>query len=356
MKRRPSRSLALTIAVSAAVLSTGPAICQQLDEELSLEQVTQVYLRMSDAKVLAIASEPNGAYAWGMGYEQPSVQSAAERAMAECQASANDRAVEAPCIVVMIGDSLLATPSSDAVPAAAETPDATTTETPDIVGYSEQWVGGRRFVVGHSRDLQVWVAPALGPKRALFVYVVNASDRAITFEPTGIRASVAEGHPKAGKPVEVWSAEEFERKERAKAGLAAGLMAASAAMANQPQPTTSTYSGTYRSYGAGYGWGSFHGTITTWPTAADYTAANLRTQAQVAAMGSQLRAGLDAMAATLMRTHTMMPQTYYGGIAHLRRFPGRKVTASEEGSRWTEDRLRECVSTWTHNTCTLDMA
>lgn len=100
-------------------------------------------------------------------------------------------------------------------------------------------------------------------------------------------------------------------------------------MANQPQPQISTFQGSYSSYqpfrpGSQVS-GSFSGQITTWPTAADYAASQERTAAQIQAMGSQLQASLEAMTSTLMRTNTLDPDTYYGGIVHFARFKGSKI-------------------------------
>jgi hypothetical protein len=104
---------------------------------------------------------------------------------------------------------------------------------------------------------------------------------------------------------------------------------------NQPQPTTSSVSGTTRGQGqaiargpagvsrvSGSYYGTYGGVITTWPTAQDYADANARTAAQVASLSATLRGKLAATAAELLEPHTIMPGTYYGGVVHFRKAKG----------------------------------
>jgi hypothetical protein len=199
------------------------------------------------------------------------------------------------------------------------------------VEYEVRWANGTAFVIGSTEDLQVWVAFAAGRDPQALVYIVNASDRRITFAPESIQATAVRS-TNAGLsrlPVSTFSAADYERKVRNKQAWQAFLYGAAAGMANQPQPQQESVSGGYSSYRqlqpGSQLHGSFYGQITRWPTAADYTAARDRTAAQVNAMGEQLHASFDAMAATLMRTHTLEPNSYYGGIVHFERFRGERV-------------------------------
>ncbi len=200
------------------------------------------------------------------------------------------------------------------------------------IAYENRWTNGTAFVVGSTDDLQLWVAFTIGRDPQALVYVVNASDRRITFSPESITATAVrttrEGVTRAS--VKAFSAADYEKKVRNKQAWQAALYGAAAAMANQPQPQHGTFSGGYSAYrpyqpGAQVV-GSFYGQITRWPTAADYAAARERTGAQIQAMGDQLRASFDAMSATLMRTHTLETGSYYGGVVHFSRFRGERIS------------------------------
>ncbi len=185
---------------------------------------------------------------------------------------------------------------------------------------------GTKYHIGVAGDVQVWVSPTFKDSE-LLVFLVNGGDRPVTFAPESmvLRADKLSGAGSSSFNLKVFSASDYEKKVRNKQAWAAALYGLAAGMANTPQAQNSTYSGTYNStysavgYPNVYGQGSFMGTVTTWPSAADYAEANARTNAQLQAMGSQLRESFDAMAATLMRTHTLAAGSYYGGVVHYKK-------------------------------------
>jgi hypothetical protein len=152
------------------------------------------------------------------------------------------------------------------------------------------------------------------------IYLVNASDSTIAFHPKSVNLT-AERSGRSNHSVfrlATFGGEEYEKKVRNRQAWAAALYGFSAAMSNHPQPATGTYSGSFNAYGTGgNAWGSYNGTITTWPTAADYAAAQARTQAQIGAMAGQLKASFQAMSSELLRSHSMPPHSYHGGVVHF---------------------------------------
>ena len=285
-------------------------------EEQFLADVEE-YSSLPDTKVFALAEDGMGAVAWGYSYGAASVEEGAASALSYCAEQAKKHAVNAECQLIAIGNSLISAPSS------SEEQSAVPVTKPQDVVYQEQWVEGTHYYVGIAGELQVWVSPNAKESEAL-IFLVNGSDTTVTFAPENIllraEKSARQGNPRI--QLEVFGAERYEKKVRNQQAWTAALYGLAAGMANTPQPQTSTYSGSYNSnyyspgYSNVYGSGTFMGNVTTWPSASDYAESNARTQAQVQAMGSQLKASFEAMAATLMRTHTLMPGSYYGGVVH----------------------------------------
>jgi hypothetical protein len=306
-------------AVFLSCLFSRAGSASPVDESFKAD--VQKYLSLPDAKALAVAEDPGGGTAWGFGVGQPSIEDAVKAAMEACAQQRQHFAVKNECKVALIGNALVSSPTKD------PTPSTQPQEAAHPI-YENRWVNGTNFLIGSSRDVQVWVAFFKEKDPYAMVYLVNGSHAPITFAPESIQARSIRDR-KDGKeetPIKTFGADEYEKKVRNRQALAAALLGAAAALSNQPQPKTSTYNGGYTVNGPnGYGYGSYYGTITQWPTASDYAAANARTAAQVKAMGSQLERSFQSMAATLMRTNTLNPGTYYGGLVHFERHRGSGV-------------------------------
>ena len=188
------------------------------------------------------------------------------------------------------------------------------------IEYNNQYVNGREFVVGTIGELQIWTHLMTGKDIQVLIYVVNGTDRSITFDPSRVVVErINAGKKKYKLTLRTFTASEYEKKARHKNAWINGLNAFSAGLANQPSPRTSTVSGDYDSYDSSgrYSSGTFSGRITTWPSSADYAAANARTQAQIQSTQTYLNQSYAAMSATLLRKHTLTPKTYVGGIVHV---------------------------------------
>lgn len=313
------------------------------------ESAFQTYLLEPGVKAFAVAMDSSGRWAYGYSRGEASSSDARRAALARCHVEKVNGSVATDCQVVAVdGPSIrervrvvVESEADSAEPsiAAFDWSDPVRSlwgpvgaQNRNTIEYEVRWANGTSFVIGSTADLQVWVAFTAGRDAQALVYIVNASDRRITFTPESIQATAVRS-TKAGVsrlPVSTFSAPDYERKVRNKQAWQAFLYGAAAGLANQPQPQQESFSGGYSSYRpfqpGSQLHGSFYGQITRWPTAADYAAARDRTAAQVNVMGEQLRASFDAMAATLMRTHTLEPNSYYGGIVHFERFRGQRVT------------------------------
>lgn len=324
---------------------------EPLEEDVAagqpFESAFQTYLLQPGIKAFAVAMDSGGG--WAYGYSQGASSGDAQRAaLARCRLVKVDHPVAADCQIIAVDgpsirqraryivdpkmeSAILSTAAFDWTNPLGSALGPTGTQHRQAINYELRWANGTAFVIGSTEDLQVWVAFTAGRDPQALVYVVNASDRRITFAPEAIRATAVRS-TKSGVSrlaVGTFSATDYEKKVRNKQAWQAFLHGAAAGMANQPQPQRESFSGGYSSYRpfqpGSQLHGSFYGQITRWPTAADYAAARERTAAQVNAMGEQLRASFDAMAATLMRTHTLEPNSFYGGIVHFERFRGERV-------------------------------
>lgn len=298
-------------------------------------------------KALFVAVGTSGGYSYGYSAQESSVEEAVRVAAMSCEEGRRKWQVDGACTVYLVGSiQVTDLPAPTSTPPAsdrsastlgsASRPESETQsdglhDTPPR--YENQWVEGREYIVATAGDLQVWVAFGLDRGPHAFVYVVNGSDVRHTFEPHRIQALAVRRTRNGEKSIAMttFRAEEYEKKVKDRQALSAVLFGLSAAMANQPQPRTYTYQGTSQSnvtaYGSagwatGYGTTHYYGTITEWPSGADYANANARTAAQVGAMAGQLRASFDAMASTLARIHTLPPHSFYGGVVRFHKQRG----------------------------------
>lgn len=309
------------------------------------------YLSLQATKAFAVAVDRNGAWAGGWSHGHDTPEEAERAALASCRDMRPRYSVAADCQVIAVDGTVMRQrvpfrfsepPKQESLPKPTcwpWCPEAAGAANPNLAGgrfqtpvnYEVHWVNGTNFVVGSASDLQLWVAFVTGRDPQALVYLVNATERSITFAPESITAIAGQATRKGftTTAVKVFSAPEYERRVRNKQAWQAALHGAAVAIANQPQPQSSTFSGNYSAYRPyqprSQIHGSFYGQITRWPTAADYAASWERSAAQMQAMGDQLRTSFDAMAASLMRTHTLSSGTFYGGVVHLARFRAERV-------------------------------
>jgi tetratricopeptide (TPR) repeat protein len=185
--------------------------------------------------------------------------------------------------------------------------------------YETRYVNGTMFQVATHGDLQVWMACWKGSEIQSMLYVVNGSDHPITFFPEQAQLEAVRKDGQRSQ-LKTFSADQYERKVSNANAWKAFAIALGQSGQNQPQPQTTTVSGRYNTnvYGSGYTeYGSYYGTITRWPTQADYAEAEARNRARTEAMLSQLSSSFRAMSSTLMRTHTLDPHSYYGGTVYM---------------------------------------
>lgn len=274
------------------------------------------YLDFPDLKAFAVAVDETGGWAFGYGHSAPTIEKAKELALQHCAQGVARFALTSSCRIVALGDTRVAE---------IEWPDPS--KGPQ---YEVRWVNGTSFVIGSGASLQVWVAFTLGSDPQALLFLANGGSESLTFTPEAIRATASKTNRKGTirSAVQVFGPAEYERKVRNKQAWRATLYGAAVAMSNQPRPqTTSLYGNvTVQQSGRVPVHGSYSGVLTTWPSAADYAAANQQTAAQIEAMTGQLHASYDAMAASLLRTHTLLPGTYYGGVVHVAKFKGESIT------------------------------
>jgi tetratricopeptide (TPR) repeat protein len=185
--------------------------------------------------------------------------------------------------------------------------------------YETRYVNGTMFQVATQGDLQVWMACWKGSELQAMLYVVNGTDQTITFFPEQVRVeSVRKDGSRS--PLKTFSAEQYERKVSNANAWKAFATALGQSGQNQPQPQTTYTSGRYKvsDYSGNSVNGSYHGTITRWPTQADYAEAEARNNARTEAMVSQLSSSFRAISSTLMRTQTLDARSYYGGVVYMK--------------------------------------
>jgi hypothetical protein len=273
------------------------------------------YSGMPGFKAFALAVDDSGAWATGYGYGAGTIDQAKQLAIQQCQQGVVRFVVRSPCRIIALGDERVAE-----------------VEWPDLSrgpSYEARWVDGTSFVIGSKDNLQLWVAFTIGNDPQALLFLANGGSEPITFSPEAIRAAATRTTRKGTTRthVRVFGPTEYEKSVRTKQAWRAALHGAAVALSNQPRPRTTTFEGqqVIQQPGALPFHGSYTGTLTTWPSAADYAAANQRTAAQIQAMTGQLHASYDAMSSSLLRTHTLLPGTYYGGIVHLAKFKGDSI-------------------------------
>lgn len=309
------------------------------------------YLATKDFKAFALAVDKSGNWVWGSASQQVDEAEAQRGATRNCEKLRAKHSVSAPCEILAVGNRRVRSfawpvqeppkavdfeplPIISVPPATLEPPraGAPAAQTPSAqVSYEQRWVEGTSFVVGTTSELQIWVAFTTGPDPQALLYFTNGSDQSTTVFPTSISATSVKESSRGSveAAVTVLGPEDYERKIRNKQAWEALLFGAATALANRPQPQTTTYQGGVSMYQANRPrneWeGTYYGQITVWPTSADYAAASARSAAQIDAMGEQLRASYAAMTTSLLRNHTMPPHSFYGGIVHFERFKAQRI-------------------------------
>jgi hypothetical protein len=145
----------------------------------------------------------------------------------------------------------------------------------DEVTHENRWVNGINFVIATAGDRQVAAAMWPDQPRALIV-LVNGSNEPVTFHPQDVVAEAIQTDANGIRRsfLGTYSAEEYEKKARPAQGwdTAMSLLAAR-----------------------------------------DYPAVSAMIQDKMQAKS----AAFQAMTTTLMRTHTLDPQSYYGGMVYF---------------------------------------
>jgi len=326
-RRGLERPISMSVCVGLLVWSAAWVLPVEAVEAPELQEAFNTYLGLTGAKAFAVAEDDDGAwtagYSSGHNYDSEAVADALKR----CNSMLAEYGVNAPCEIVAQGIELVDRRDRREIAASLTIPTDSR-----IVLYDKIWVEGIPFFFAKTRDLQVWMVFAKAKDPFALVYLVNGSSRPITFVPESIQARSLKITRKKSiaTPLKTFSAREFEKKVRNREAWMSAFHAMAVALANQPGAQTSTfngsYNGSYSTTGAPtYARGTYTGTITRWPSSADYAAAYERTAAQVQAMSDQLSSSFESMASTLMWTHTMQPESYYGGIVHFERFKGDQV-------------------------------
>jgi hypothetical protein len=142
--------------------------------------------------------------------------------------------------------------------------------------YQSRWVEGVEFLIGTEGEIQAWVAFTSGRDPSALVYLVNGGETPSTFFPTSISA-VAARKTRYGvdrKTVRTLGPGEYEGKLLNRDAWAAFAYGLSAAAANRPQPQTSSFGVTVTAVPPGFTLQrTYNGTLTTWPTSAEYARA-----------------------------------------------------------------------------------
>lgn len=187
----------------------------------SLESDFEAYLSLAGAKAFAFASNEAGDISWGYAHSHTTVETAIRYALRECRAQAVVQKVAVDCMILASDSTLVAEPIDKS--------DRKSQPRSDVITYDVHWENGRKFTIGASREFQVWVSLSPLREASALVYLVNASDQPITFDPQTLELSITR-ESRRGTVREVrktFAAEEWENKVRRRHALAAGLMAAS---------------------------------------------------------------------------------------------------------------------------------
>lgn len=194
--------------------------------------------------------------------------------------------------------------------------------------YETRYVNGTLFQIGTSGDLQVWIAVSLEPEGwgtsgqlDAMLYVVNDSEGMITFFPERVTVEAVKQTRNGPKiePIKTFSAEQYEQKVRNN-NIGAAFLATDFSHLNDSEGSTSHTRGSYDvrdASGRTVGSVTYSGTTTREPTAAEKQASVDRAQAKREALRDRLDASYQAMTRNLMRTHTLSPHTYYGGMVYM---------------------------------------
>jgi len=193
--------------------------------------------------------------------------------------------------------------------------------------YDSKYVQGQYFTIGRKGDNQVWLCASKGATVDLLVYITNGSDHSVTIMPEQIRVEsiLGKGDKQTRQQMKTYSASQYESKLRNANAWRLALAGFASSMANQPQPKATSVSGGYYgnssgSYGSNTYSGSYYGTITEYPNTKDYADARARTNAQMSHLQGQLETSFDQMTQNLMRSHTLDPQSFYGGVVHAQKW------------------------------------
>jgi hypothetical protein len=192
--------------------------------------------------------------------------------------------------------------------------------------YETRYVNGTQFTIGTEGELQVWAATWKGTDLQTMLYVVNGSESTVTFCPANVRVEALK-RGRDGLKIRVlktFSAEEYEQRARNRNANTAMLAAlgAWASRPNSPQResyTTEGRSETRDAYGAKSGSTSYSGTITTEASVVDVERERDRERARADALQARLDDSFQAIAQNLLRTQTLDPSTYYGGMVYSKK-------------------------------------
>lgn len=146
---------------------------------------------------------------------------------------------------------------------------------PDEVTYENRWVNGINVVIATAGDMRIVAAVWTDPLHAL-ILLVNGTNDPITFQPQEVVmvAIQTDAHETQRSYLSTYSAEEYEKKVRPAEGWDTALSILAAR---------------------------------------DYPAVSTMIQNKTRAKSD----AFQAMTATLMRTHTLDPQSYYGGMVYF---------------------------------------
>jgi hypothetical protein len=97
--RVPGLLLVVALGLSACAMSS-----RLRGQDLSFEELLARYRGLEPVRALAVARDPNGAWAYGVSDGNLSQKSATERALRECRRSAADAGIRADCRLYAIGD------------------------------------------------------------------------------------------------------------------------------------------------------------------------------------------------------------------------------------------------------------
>lgn len=167
--------------------------------------------------------------------------------------------------------------------------------------YEDRYANGSYFRVGQKDGLQVWVAAVKESDLALFVYIVNNTQRSLTIHPDLIRVEVpSRTKGKSIESLKTYSAEAYKGKAR-------------------DRDNWNLSGSTYESRGINVQNASYQGSIGGRPSAADPADEQARTRTQMDGVHQQLENSFAQMSRNLMRVHTLDSHTFYGGIVYAQK-------------------------------------